>query len=74
MSATRISRDEARRIAHADADAAYGDLSDYRIKAALRPDGWHIDYELDDQFKKGGGPRYVIDASDGRIVSSVYEQ
>lgn len=73
-SVTRISCDEALRIARADADAAYGDLTDYRIIVAFQTDGWHIDYELDDPTVKGGGPHYVIDARDGRILSKLYEQ
>jgi hypothetical protein len=61
-------------IAQADALQAYQDLSMYRIRLALEPDGWHIDYELKDESLKGGGPHYVIDASSGTIVSKRYEQ
>lgn len=69
-----ISGDEALRIAGADAERAYRDLSGYRIVLALEPDGWHIDYELKSPTALGGGPHYVIDASTGAIASKRYEQ
>jgi hypothetical protein len=62
------------RIAHEDAQRAYGDLSPYRITLALKEDGWHVDYELTDPLVAGGGAHYVIDPSSGRIVSKRYEQ
>ena len=51
-----ISGDEALRIAGADAERVYRDLSGYRIVLALEPDGWHIDYELKSPTALGGGP------------------
>jgi len=69
-----ISCDEALAIARKDAEAAYRDLSGFRIVIEQRPDGWHIDYELSDVHIKGGGPHYVIDATTGVIVSKRYEQ
>jgi hypothetical protein len=69
-----ISGDEALRIAHADAIAAYRDLSGYRIVLALEPDGWHVDYELKSRTALGGGPHYIIDAVAGAILSKRYEQ
>jgi hypothetical protein len=65
---------EALRIAHADAAAAYRDLSLYRIHLTLETDGWHIDYELKDPKLKGGGPHYLIDPNTGAIVWKKYEQ
>lgn len=61
-------------IAHADATRVYRDLSTYRIELALEDDGWHVDYELKDEFLKGGGPHYVLDATTGEILSKSYEQ
>ena len=69
-----LSAAEALRIAHADAVAAYRDLSTYLIHVALEADGWHIDYELKDPKFKGGGPHYVIDPTTGAIVGKRYEQ
>src|SRR5437868_4258814 len=42
--APRVAPDEALRQAHADATQAYRDLSQYQIRLALEPDGWHVDY------------------------------
>jgi hypothetical protein len=61
-------------IAQADALRAYRDLSDYRIQLTLEDDGWHVDYELKDPKRKGGGAHYVINSSTGAIVSKRYEQ
>lgn len=66
--------DQALRIAHADAEAAYRDLSPYRIQLCLEDDGWHVDYELKNPRLHGGGPHYVIDAADGTILRKRYEQ
>jgi hypothetical protein len=69
-----LSCDEILRIAHKDAIAAYKDLSPFRITLELRPDGWHVDYDLTQPLMSGGGPHYVIDPATGNIVSKVYEQ
>jgi hypothetical protein len=69
-----ISADEALRIARLDAERVYGDLSAYRIVIALKPTGWHVDYDLADLQTAGGGPHYVIDSGTGAIVSKRYEQ
>jgi hypothetical protein len=69
-----ISGDAALRIAHADAEKVYRDLSGYRIVLAMEPDGWHIDYQLKSATAVGGGPHYVIDSSSGVIVKKRYEQ
>lgn len=69
-----IACDEALRIAQADASTVYRDLSRYAIRLALDADGWHVDYELQEPGLKGGGPRYLIDASTGAIISKRYEQ
>lgn len=61
-------------IAQADALKAYRDLSTYRILLSLEPDGWHIDYEMKDSKRKGGGPHYLIDPTTGTILSKRYEQ
>jgi hypothetical protein len=61
-------------IAQADALRAYGDLAPYRIQVALEADGWHVDYQLKDPRRKGGGPHYVIDATSATILSKRYEQ
>ena len=61
-------------VAQTDALIAYRDLSPYRIKLALEPDGWHVDYELKDTNHKGGGPHYIINLFTGEIVSKRYEQ
>jgi hypothetical protein len=70
----RVARDAALRIAHADAEKAYRDLSGYRIVLALEPDGWHVDYLLKSATAVGGGPHYVIDAASGAIAMKRYEQ
>ena len=72
--ATTITCDQALRIARTDAEAAYRDLSAYRISVALRPDGWEVDYELMDAGLHGGGPHYLIDARTGAILAKRYEQ
>jgi hypothetical protein len=66
--------DQALTIAQTDAAQVYRDLSPYRIQLSLEDDGWHVDYELNDPRRKGGGPHYVIDAITGAIVSKRYEQ
>jgi hypothetical protein len=60
-------------IAHSDTVSVWKELSDYRITLELRPDGWHVDYDLTRPLVSGGGPHYVIDPTTGKIVSKVYE-
>jgi hypothetical protein len=72
--APRVSGVAALRIAHADAEEVYRDLSAYRIVLALEADGWHIDYQLKSATAVGGGPHYVIDAATGAIANKRYEQ
>ena len=74
VSRPTIGADQALAIAQVDAAKAYRDLSAYRIALALESDGWHIDYEVKDPRRVGGGPHYVIDATTGAIVSKRYEQ
>lgn len=62
------------RIAHADAQAAYGDLSGFRITLLRCPDGWHVDYDLVAPLSAGGGPHYIINPNTGDIVMRRYEQ
>ena len=69
-----LASDEALRIARADAERVYRDLDEYRIEITREADGWHIDYELKDRTLNGGGPHYVIDPADGRILSKRYDQ
>jgi hypothetical protein len=69
-----IPADEALRVARLEAEKAYRDLSAFRITVALEADGWHVDYELKDPRLNGGGPHFVIDAADGRILWKRYDQ
>ena len=69
-----ISREQAVRIAAEDARRVYHDLSDYDVEAKREKDGWHIDYDLKNRQMNGGGPHYVIDATDGHIISKRYDQ
>ena len=70
----QVTSDQALRIAEADAERAYKDLSGYRVVLALEPDGWHVDYELKNGLSQGGGPHYVIDLTSGGILKKRYEQ
>jgi len=74
LAAQQLPADEILRIANKDGSAAYRDLSGYRITIELRPDGWHVDYELTDPNLAGGGPHYVVDPITGTILSKRYEQ
>jgi hypothetical protein len=69
-----ISPDQALAVAHADALAAYRDLSPFRIEIVQSDQGWKIDYEIQNPATKGGGPHYIIDVETGEIVSKRYEQ
>lgn len=71
---TRIDEATARAIAERDARQAYRDLSIYNVKAELRGEEWHVDYDLEGEYVAGGGPHYVISAATGRILSRRYEQ
>ena len=73
-SATDLAVAEVLRIAHQDAQAAYRDLSGFRITLTPSVDGWHVDYELTDPLCAGGGPHYVIHAETGEILARRYEQ
>jgi hypothetical protein len=68
-----IPSDEALRIARLDAERGYRDLSAYRIEVILHSDGWHVDWELI-RPSNGGGPQYIIDPTDGRIVYRRWDQ
>lgn len=72
--ATRIRADQALAAAQADALRVYRDLSPYRVSLVLEDDGWHVDYDLKDPRRKGGGPHYVIDPATGTILGKRYEQ
>jgi len=72
--ALAIPCDQALQVAQQDAERAYGNLAAFRIVIALQDDGWHIDYELKNQNLNGGGPHYIIDTTNGAIVSKRYEQ
>jgi hypothetical protein len=69
-----VSGDAALRVAQADAEKVYPDLTRYRIILALERDGWHVDYQLKSPTAHGGGPHYVIDAATGVIAKKRYEQ
>jgi Peptidase propeptide and YPEB domain len=71
---TPIPADQALAAAQADAVRVYRNLSPYRVSLVLEDDGWHVDYELKDPKRKGGGPHYLIDATTGAILSKRYEQ
>ena len=71
---TIIGPDEALVRAHKDATEAYRDLSSYRIRVALELDGWHVDYEVKEPGRKGGGPHYLLDPATGAILTKRYEQ
>lgn len=71
---TCLSVAEVLRIAHHDAERAYRDLSAYRVTLTPCPDGWQVDYDLTDPLSAGGGPHYIIDPHDGKILASRYEQ
>ena len=66
--------DEILHFAHRDAEAAYDNLSGYRITMLLKPDVWHVDYDLTGEFVAGSGPHYAIDPVTGSILSKRYEQ
>jgi hypothetical protein len=70
----QITAARALEVAEADAFIAYGDLSSFRVQVRLGPQGWNVDYELNEAGLNGGGPHYVIDRADGRILSKRYEQ
>ena len=61
-------------IARQDVLRVYGDLPGYKIILVQEEDGWHVDYDLTVPLVAGGGPHYVIDPRDGRILSKRYEQ
>lgn len=65
---------EVLRIAHQDAQSVYRDLSGFKITLTPCPDGWHVDYDLTDNFSAGGGPHYVIHPDTGDILAHRYEQ
>ena len=69
-----IPADQALAVAQADALLAYRNLSPCRVSLVLEDDGWHVDYELKDPKRKGGGPHYLIDAATGAIINKRYEQ
>jgi hypothetical protein len=66
--------DQVLAVTQADAARAYRDLSVYAIRLVLKTDGWHVRYDLTNERLKGGGPRYLIDAVTGAILSRTYEQ
>jgi hypothetical protein len=69
-----IQREEALKIARADAEKAYGELSPNRVLITLESDGWHVAYELRNPNQQGGGPQYVINAATGAVIAKKYSQ
>ena len=69
-----VSSDQALSIAQADAVRVYRDLTQYSIRISLESEGWHVDYEVKSSGQKGGGPRYIIDATTGTILEKKYYQ
>jgi hypothetical protein len=62
-------------IAQSDAEQVYRNLIYYRVSIVLGEDGcWHVDYEWAEPRVQAGGPRYVIDATTGAILSKKYYQ
>lgn len=74
LDAPKLACDQVLKIAQADAERAYRDLSRFVIRIAEEPDGWHVDYELKDARARGGGPHYVIAPVTGEIKLKRYEQ
>ena len=66
-------------IARTDGEPVYGYLSRFLLEMSLEDDGWHVDYYIkqpkDPKIRiAGGGPHYIIDPSDGRIIWKSYHQ
>jgi hypothetical protein len=74
VSGANLTVAEVLRIAHQDAQAAYRDVSGFKITLVLCPDGWHVDYDLTDPLSAGGGPHSILDPRTGDIVARRYEQ
>jgi len=70
----RLACDEVLRIAQADAQRVYRDLTHLAITLRLESDGWHVEYNPSRPGWQGGGPCYVIDPVDGTIISKTYYQ
>ncbi len=70
----KVTREEALRIAQADAEVAYGDLSAYAVSAEQVGETWRITYRPSDPYTVGGGPNYVISGDTAQILEKVYEQ
>jgi hypothetical protein len=51
-----------------------GEVFEVGSHLLLEEDGWHVDYELKDPRRKGGGPHYLIDPYTGVIRSKQYHQ
>lgn len=68
-----LPRAEILRIAQEDALKAYRDLSIMEVKAELRDDGWHVEYEPRGEVN-GGGPHYLIHPETGQILKKTYYQ
>ena len=74
MSNITITKEQALAIAKKDAEKEYGDLSYYEVSCTLKDEAWHIDYALIDKSLLGGGPHYIISATDGTFIDIRYEQ
>jgi hypothetical protein len=71
--AETISKQDALKIARADATDAYKDLSDYRVEVRFDGENWHVQY-APPRGHNGGGPEDVISGDDGEIVDKKYWQ
>jgi hypothetical protein len=69
-----ITSDQALKAARSDAENAYRDLSPYQADVVAGKDGWHVDFQLKDPESEGGGPHYVIDRREEKILAKKYEQ
>ena len=65
---------QALQIAREDALRAYREVDDFLIKIFRQPDGWHVDYEIEEPYTCGGGPHYIIDVQSGEITWKRYDQ
>jgi hypothetical protein len=71
-------------IAHADAVSAYANLDRFTIEMSRDNDQWTVVYRVRQPdsanvgkrrvFVSGGGPKYIIDAFDGKILMKTYYQ
>jgi hypothetical protein len=71
----RVSREDALRIAEADAVQVYSNVHDgsFLVEAKIEYGRWCVDYWLIGNAR-GNGPHYRIDVDTGEILDKWYEQ